>query len=69
MLPGVDTEGAYRVADRLADGVRDASGASNRLSFDVAVINYPEHVATAWELEEAVRDFFTAAVVAGSVTE
>lgn len=68
VLPGVDTEGAYRVADRLAEGVRDASGASNRLSFGVSVINYPEHVATAWELEEAVRDFFSADVVVGSRT-
>jgi GGDEF domain-containing protein len=66
VLPGVDTEGAYRLADRLAEGVRDASGASNRLSFDVCVVNYPDHAAAAWELEEAVRSFLTSGVVAGS---
>lgn len=55
LLPGVNVENAYRVVTRLADGLHDATGASGRFSFDIQVINYPEHAATAWEMEEAVR--------------
>lgn len=65
VLPGVDTERAHRVADRLAEGVRDASGASNRLAFDACVVNYPEHVATATELEEVVGYFLTTGTALG----
>lgn len=55
VLPGVDANHAYRIADRLTDGLQDASGASSRFSFDVRVINYPEHAATAHEIADAVR--------------
>ena len=55
MLPGIDGNNAYRVADRLAEGLRDASGACNRFSFDVYVFNYPEHASTSQEMERAVR--------------
>jgi GGDEF domain-containing protein len=59
VLPGLDTENAYRMADRLSDGLGDASGASSRFTFEVRVFNYPEHVATARQLEDAARTFFT----------
>ncbi len=55
ILPGVNANNAYRVVDRLADGLHDASGASGRFSFNIRVLNYPEHAATAREIEEAVR--------------
>ncbi len=55
VLPGVNATNAYRVVDRLADGLHDASGASGRFSFNIRVLNYPEHAATAREIEEAVR--------------
>ncbi len=57
VLPGVEASGAYRVAERLTDGLQDASGASTRFSFDIRVINYPDHATTAREIEEAVRNF------------
>jgi GGDEF domain-containing protein len=59
VLPGLDTDSAYRLADRLADGLGDASGACSRFTFEVRVFNHPENAATARELEDAVRSFFT----------
>jgi GGDEF domain-containing protein len=55
VLPAVNARGAYSVRDRLMDGLHDASGASNRFSFSIRVVNYPEHVATAREMEESMR--------------
>jgi GGDEF domain-containing protein len=55
VLPGVNATNAYRVVDRLAEGLQDASGASGRFSFNIRVLNYPEHAATAREIEEVVR--------------
>jgi diguanylate cyclase (GGDEF)-like protein len=58
VLPGMDTENAYRISSRLTEGLHDASGASTRFSFDVHVINYPEHANSAREMEEAARSLF-----------
>lgn len=55
LLPGVRGVDAHRVADRLADGLQDASGAGNRFSFELRVVNYPEHVASAREMEQTAR--------------
>jgi len=54
LLPDVSAADAYRVSDRIADRLRAASGASERFSFDMRVVNYPEHIATAREMEKAV---------------
>jgi GGDEF domain-containing protein len=59
LLPGAPSNVAFRVADRLGEGLHDASGASDRFSFEVRVVNYPEHTATAWDMEQAVRTFFS----------
>jgi hypothetical protein len=40
--------------------LRAASGASERFSFDLRVVNYPEHIATAREMEKAVASHFPA---------
>jgi GGDEF domain-containing protein len=55
VLPGVTTNNACSILDRLADGLQDASGASTRFMFDIRILNYPEHAATAREMENAVR--------------
>ena len=47
ILPGLDTDSAYRLADRLTDGLGDASGACSRFTFEVRVFNHPENAATA----------------------
>ena len=55
VLPAVDASGAYSVRDRLMEGLHDAAGASNRFSLGVSVFNFPEHVATAREMENSVQ--------------
>jgi GGDEF domain-containing protein len=58
LLPGVSAKDAYLVSERVADRVRAASGASERFSSDIQVVNYPEHVTTAREMEKAVALHF-----------
>jgi GGDEF domain-containing protein len=55
ILPAVNARDAYALRDRMMDGLHDAAGASNRFSFGINVINFPDHVATAREMEESVR--------------
>jgi len=64
VLPGTRGGYAYRVAERLGAGVRDAAGASGRFSFDVRVVNYPEHAASAREMEQVARSFLPAGALA-----
>jgi GGDEF domain-containing protein len=59
VLPGVATSDGHRVAERLLEGLADASGASTRFSFALRVVNYPEHVAAAQEMERAVTAFLS----------
>ena len=59
VLPAVNACGAYSVRDRLMEGLHDAAGASNRFAFGVSVVNFPEHVATAREMEESIRSLLT----------
>lgn len=57
LLPGVEKKSAHRVSARLAEGLHDASGVGNRFSFEIHAFNYPEHVKSAREMEDAVRPF------------
>ena len=54
ILPGVDATVAKRVSARLVEGLTDAAGASNRFSFEVHAITYPEQASSAHDLELAV---------------
>ena len=58
VLPGVRASDAHRVAERLAEGLTDASGASDRFSFILQVVNYPENATTAHEMERTAVSFF-----------
>ena len=58
LLPGSTVDAGNRVADRLVDGLRDASGASDRFTSELRVVNYPEHTETSWGMEQALRQFF-----------
>jgi GGDEF domain-containing protein len=60
VLPGVAAGAARETAARLSDGLADASGASNRFSADIQVVNYPDQVNSASELERCASS-----VVAG----
>ncbi|MGD0962515.1 MAG: hypothetical protein ABSA57_01285 [Candidatus Acidiferrales bacterium] len=55
LLPGVSVQNARIVGTRLADSLKDVSGAVDRFGHHVQIFNYPQHAATASELENAVR--------------
>jgi len=54
LLPGVSLAEARQSASRLEEGLLDASGASNRFTSELQVINYPQHYHTVREIEAAV---------------
>ena len=56
MLPGVSMQDARVCASRFAEGLNDVAGATVRFTQDIKIFNYPQHAATAHELEKAVRD-------------
>jgi len=55
LLPRTVAADAHRVAVRVADGLSDAMGSSQRYSFDIRVTSYPEHAKTAREMEELMN--------------
>lgn len=55
LLPGVKVQDARIVANRLAEGLSDVAGAVDRFTHEEKIFNYPQHAATASELESAVR--------------
>jgi GGDEF domain-containing protein len=57
VLPNASGSVANRMAERLAEGLTDASGASNRFSFEIQVVNYPEQATTASEMERMASSF------------
>jgi hypothetical protein len=54
VLPGADVAFAQDIYDRVADGLADAAGASNRFSYKIDIVNYPADASSAHELERAV---------------
>lgn len=69
ILPGLEDDQARGVALRLEEGLRDAAGAANRFSSVVKVFNYPQHAATAHELEQAVRSMLPPDLVSEPMIE
>jgi GGDEF domain-containing protein len=57
VLPNTCRADMNRVVDRVAEGLIDASGASNRFAFDMQVVNYPEQASTAYEMERIANTF------------
>jgi len=51
VLPATSEAVAAQAADRLSEGLAGASGASNRFTAEIQVVNYPEHVASASDME------------------
>ena len=54
VLPGADAAFARHVHDRVAEGLTDAAGVTNRFSYKIEVVNYPADASSAHELEQAV---------------
>jgi GGDEF domain-containing protein len=46
-----------QICDRLAKSLEEARHSSGRFSFATRIVNYPEQTKTAWEMEEAARNF------------
>src|SRR5579863_10682346 len=54
ILPGVDRAGVQRFSARIAEGLSDAAGASERFSFKIEAISYPEQTSSEHDLELVV---------------
>jgi GGDEF domain-containing protein len=57
VLPNTSATDMNLVASRVSEGLTDASGASNRFTFDLEVVNYPEQVSSAYEMERLADAF------------
>jgi GGDEF domain-containing protein len=57
VLPNTSGADTNLVANRVEEGLTDASGASNRFTFDLQVVNYPEQVSSAYEMERLADAF------------
>ena len=57
VLPNACRADMNRVVDRVTEGLIDASGDGNSFSFDIQVVNYPEQVSTAYEMERLADAF------------
>ena len=60
LLPNVRGDDAKRVAGRLSEGLGNASGAGKRFVFNLQLVNFPDDVATAREMEEVAHSHFAA---------
>ena len=54
ILPGVGQADAKQISGRIAEGLSDAAGASDRFSFKIEAISYPEQTSSAHDLELVV---------------
>jgi GGDEF domain-containing protein len=54
ILPGIGQSEAKRFSSRIAEGLSDAAGASDRFSFKVEAISYPEQTTSEHDLELVV---------------
>jgi GGDEF domain-containing protein len=57
VLPNTGGPDADRISSRVAEGLADASGASNRFSLDLEAVKYPEQASTAYEIEKRAAAF------------
>ncbi len=54
ILPGVGQKGVQQFSARIAEGLSDAAGVSDRFSFKIEAISYPEQTSSEHDLELAV---------------
>jgi len=57
VLPNTASAETNQVSSRVGEGLADASGASNRFTVDLQVVNYPEHASSAYEMERVASSF------------
>ena len=54
ILPAVSRSVAEIISNRVAEGLSDAAGATNRFSYKISIVNPPANAASAHDLQEAV---------------
>lgn len=54
ILPTVTRIVAERISNRVAEGLSDAAGATNRFAYKISIVNWPANAASAHELQDAV---------------
>lgn len=59
VLPGMTAEVAKQTANRFSEGLADASGASDRFTTEIEVMNYPKEVSSASEIERRAASMVT----------
>jgi PleD family two-component response regulator len=59
VLPGATDAFAEQAVDRLSEGLADASGASDRFTAELQVVNFPDHVKAASEMERRAASMIT----------
>ncbi|HEX3377693.1 MAG TPA: GGDEF domain-containing protein [Candidatus Acidoferrales bacterium] len=69
ILPGLRQESIQQVCGRISEGLSDVSGASNRFSFKIETVSYPEQTSSAYDLELAVNGWLPEADSGLSVKE
>ena len=57
MLPNTSGADGKHLGERVAEGLTDASGVSNRFTFETRVVSYPDDVETAYEMEQIAGAF------------
>jgi len=61
VIPGRDGAVIRNIEHRLGEGLSDAAGVSNRFSYEIQIVRYPDNAKSAQELEEAVCNLLPAA--------
>lgn len=54
ILPSVTRPIAERISERVAEGLSDAAGATNRFTYKINIVNWPANASSAHELQEVV---------------
>jgi GGDEF domain-containing protein len=57
LLPQMFADDADRVAERAREGLLDASGANNRFTFELRVVNYPREAASVRDIDLIVASY------------
>ncbi len=61
VLPDGDGVVIRNIQHRVGEGLSDAAGVSNRFSYEIQIVKYPENAKSAQELEQAVCNLLPAA--------
>jgi GGDEF domain-containing protein len=57
VLPNTIGAEMNQVGSRVAEGLADASGASDRFAFEMQMLNYPEQASSSYEMEQVAYSF------------